>query len=243
MKCVPSRAAFWAAAILSIGAYAQPSLGAITTILDRDDPSVFMTSYPNSQTAFNTFTGSLPYYGVATIDDVPAAPNPLNPTITFTGSSITATTQNVLVQGAPGFQIGTQALLEYDGVGGPQGDTVFTFNQQINAFGLYLIQSGDGANNSNLIRFRLQNTVTNSSVDVPIQAGPNWGTDNVLFFGVTDTTSFNQVTIVESNDLGDGTLYDNIVAGKLAVPEPSTLAMAALVGLGTVGGTRRLRRA
>lgn len=239
MKWTKFRSALWAAAIASIGAYAQPTLGAITTILDRDDPSVFMTSYPNSQAAFNTFTGSLPYYGVAAIDGVPAG---LNPTITFTGSSITATTQNVLSQGAPGFQIGTQALLEYDAAGGPQGDTVFTFNEQINAFGLYLIQGGDGANNSNLIRFRLQNTVTNSSVDVPIQAGPNWGVDNVLFFGVTDTTSFNQVTIVESNDLPDGTLYDNIVAGRL-VPEPSTLALAGLVGLGLVGETRRRRRA
>lgn len=242
MKWTKFRLALWAAAILSIGAYAQPTLAAITTILDRDDPSTFMTSYPNSQTAFNTFTGSLPYYGVATIDGLPTVPSPVNPTITFTGSSITATTQNVLVQAAPGFQIGTQALLELDAAGGPVGDTVFTFNQQINAFGLYLIQSGDGANNSNLIRFRLQNTVTNSSVDVPIQAGPNWGVDNVLFFGVTDTTSFNQVTIVESNDLADGTLYDNIVAGKLAVPEPSTLAMAGLVSLGMIG-TRRLRRA
>jgi hypothetical protein len=119
--------------------------------------------------------------------------------------------------------IGTQALLELDAAGAPQVDTVFTFNQYINAFGLYVIQGGDGANNNNPTTFRLKDTVANTFVDVPVQVGPGWGTDNAFFFGVTNTVSFNEVQILEATDAADGMLYDNVVAGK--VPEPASIML------------------
>ena len=96
--------------------------------------------------------------------------------------------------------IGTQALLELDAAGAPQVDTVFTFNQYITAFGLFVIQGGDGANN-NPTTFRLRNTSTNAFVDVPVQVGPGWGTDNAFFLGVTDTVPFNEVQILESRPI------------------------------------------
>src|SRR4029077_14953871 len=127
----------------------------------------------------------------------------VDPTLVFGGTGITATTQGVLAQAAPTFQIGTQALLELDTFGPPQVDTVFNFNQYITAFGAFVIQGGDGANN-NPTTFRLSDTATNLFVDVPVQVGPGWGNNNVFFLGVADTVPFNEVSILESTDLNDG---------------------------------------
>ena len=57
---------------------------------------------------------------------------------------------------------------------------------------------------------------------------PGWGTDNAFFFGVTDTTPFNEVQILESTDFADGMLYDNVVAGR--VPEPGSFVLMMLGG-------------
>jgi len=121
-------------------------------------------------------------------------------------------------------------------------NTVFNFNKLINAFGAYVIQGGDGQNN-NPITFRLRNTVANTFVDVPIQVGPNWGTDNAFFIGLIDGTPFDEVSLLEAGDLADGMLYDNVVAG---VPEPSTLVLLAFGGIAVLGRTissRRVRQA
>ena len=87
--------------------------------------------------------------------------------------------------------------MELDAAGFPQVNTVFTFNQYITAFGMFVIQGGDGANN-NPTTFRLRDTATNAFVDVPVQIGPGWGVDNVFFLGVADTVPFNEVSILES---------------------------------------------
>jgi hypothetical protein len=223
-----------AVGIISLSALSQPGLGAPTVFFNRDDPTTFMTSFPNSLAKFNQFTGTLTSFGVDTIDSAVG----VNPALTFGASGITATTQGVVAQSAPGFMIGTQALLELDAAGAGQVDTVFTFNQNITAFGLYVIQGGDGANNNNPTTFRLKNTVTNTFTDVPVQIGPGWGTDNAFFFGVTDTVAFNQVQILESADVADGMLYDNVVAGK--VPEPTSFLLMVFGGACALG--RRFRR-
>jgi hypothetical protein len=144
----------------------------------------------------------------------------------------------VLAQNTGGFySIGQQSLLESDAAGLPQANTLFTFNTPITAFGVYVIQGGDMAN-SNPTTFRLTNTVTSAFADVTIPIGPNWGSGNVFFLGVSDSSPFNQVEILETGDAADGMLYDNIVAGG-AVPEPSSIA---LVLLGGAAALRRLRR-
>jgi hypothetical protein len=216
-------------AVLSIGLIscivsAQPGLGAPAIFFDRDDPSTFMTSFPNSQAKFNQFTASLRSFGV---DNIDTAVGP-NPTLVFGGTGITATTQGLLAQSAPGFQIGSQALLELDAAGAPQVNSVLTFNQYITAFGAYVIQGGDMTNN-NPTAFRLRDTATNAFVDVPVQVGPGWGADNVFFLGVADSVPFNEVSILESTDFSDGMLYDNLVAG-FNVPEPGSLVLVMLGG-------------
>lgn len=236
MKCNTSRLAVLAVGLISFGAAAQHVLAVPAVFFDRDDSTGFMTSFPNSLAKFNQFTGSLASYGVDNIDSAVG----VNPTLTFGATGITAATQGVLAQSAPGFQIGTQALLEFDAaVPTSAVDTVFTFNQYITAFGLYVIQGGDGANN-NPTAFRLKDTVANTFVDVPVQIGPGWEIDNAFFLGVADAVPFNQVQILESTDLNDGMLYDNVVAGR--VPEPGSLVLMVLGGVCVLCRTTRFRR-
>lgn len=235
MMCNSLRATALAVGLVSLSVWARSSVAAPTVYFDRDDSTTFMSSYPNSQAKFNQFTAALNSFGVDTIDTTVG----MNPTLVFGATGITATSQGVLAQNAPGFQIGSQALLELDAVGFPQVDTVFTFNQYINAFGVYIIQGGDSTNN-NPVTFRLRDTATNSFVDVPVQMGPGWGFDNAFFLGVTDSVPFNDVSIIESTDAVDGILYDNIVAGS--VPEPGSLMLLLLGGACALGRRARCRR-
>jgi hypothetical protein len=232
----PLRFAVLAAGLVSFAALARPGVAAPAISFDRDDQTALMTSYPNSLAKFNQFTASLSSFGVDNIDSVVG----FNPTLVFGATGITASTQGVLAQNAPTFQIGTQALLEVDAIGFPQVNTMFTFNQYITSFGAFVTQGGDGANN-NPTTFRLRNTATNAVADVPVQVGPAWGDNNVFFLGVTDTAPFNQVEIIETDDAVDGMLYDNIVAGG-AIPEPGSLALMIFGGACALCRPVRFRR-
>jgi hypothetical protein len=235
MMCNSLRLALLTVGLVFFSAWAEPGLGAPPDFFGRDDNSVFMTSFPNSQAKFNRFTGSLNSFGVDNVDTAVG----VNPTLVFGATGITATTQGVVPQSAPGFQIGSQALLELDAVAPGQVNTVFTFNQYINAFGAFVIQGGDSTNN-NPTTFRLRDTGDNSFVDVPVQVGPGWGTSNVFFLGVHGAVPFDEVEIIETGDLADGMLYDNIVAGF--VPEPGSLALLMLGGACALCRRKRFRR-
>ncbi|WP_428303735.1 hypothetical protein [Lacipirellula sp.] len=232
MKTSFLRYTLFAAGIVS--ALAGRALAVPNVYFDRDDTTASVTSFPNSQAKFNQFTAALGSFGVDTIETSVG----INPTLSFGATGITAASQNVLAQAAPGFTINTQALLELDAVGFPQGNTIFTFNQYVNGFGAFVIQGGDGAS-SNPTTFRLRDTATNLFVDVPVQVGPSWGLQNVFFLGVIDSTPFNEVQIIETLDSADGMLYDNIVVGT--VPEPSALALASIVGVAITAARRRFR--
>jgi hypothetical protein len=225
------RFALLAVGLVSFSVSARPALAVPSVFFDRDDNTALMTSFPNSQAMFNQFTAGLTSFGVDNVETAVGA----NPTLVFGATGITATTQGVLAQSAPTFQIGTQALLELDAVAPGQVNTMFTFNQYINAFGAFVIQGGDTANNPTT--FRLRDTSDSSFVDVPVQVGPGWGTNNVFFLGVHDVDAFNEVEIIETGDLADGMLYDNIVAG---VPEPGSLVLMMLGGACAL--CRRARR-
>jgi carbohydrate-binding DOMON domain-containing protein len=237
MMCNTLRLAVLAVGLVSISALARPSLAVPTVFFDRDDNTVLMTSFPNSNFKFNQFVTSVSSAGIDNIDTAVG----FNPTLTFPFTGITATTQGVLAQAAPTYMIGAQALLEVDAIGFPQVNTMFTFNQYITAFGAFVIQGGDTASNNNPTTFRLRNTSTSAFVDVPVQVGPGWGDNNVFFLGVTDTAPFNQVEIIETGDAPDGMLYDNIVAGG-AIPEPGSFALLMLGGACALCPGARLRR-
>lgn len=235
MMCNSLRLALLAVGLVSFSAWAEAGLGAPAVFFGRDDSTTLMTSFPNSQAKFNQFTASLNSFGVDNIDTAVG----VNPTLVFGSTGITATTQGVLAQAAPTFQIGTQALLELDAVALGQVNTIFTFNQYITAFGAFVIQGGDLGNN-NPTTFRLRDTAANLFVDVPVQIGPGWALNNVFFLGVADTVPFNEVSIIESTDVNDGMLYDNIVAGF--VPEPGSLVLMMLGGACALCRATRFRR-
>jgi hypothetical protein len=235
MMCNSLRFSLLAVGLFLFSAWADAGLGATPDFFGRDDNTVFMTSFPNSQAKFDRFTASLNSFGVDTVDTAVG----VNPTLVFGATGITATTQGVLAQSAPGFQIGAQALLEFDAATPGQVNTMFTFNQYINAFGIFVVQGGDGANN-NPTTFRLRDTGDNSFVDVPVQVGPGWGTSNVFFLGVHGAAAFDEVEIIETGDLADGMLYDNVVAGF--VPEPGALALLMIGGACVLCQATRFRR-
>lgn len=232
MKCKSLCSALLAVGLVHFAAGIRSTSGAPTVFFDRDDSIAAMT---NSMAKFNEFTATLASYGV---DDIETAAGP-NPTLSFGSTGITAATEGVVAQPDPGLGIAidAQSLLELDAAAPGQVNTLFTFNQHITAFGLFVIQGGDGVNNNNPTTFRLKDTVANTFVDVPVQIGPDWTFNNVFFLGVTDTVPFNQVEILESADLNDGMLYDNIVAGM--VPEPASLSLVAMLGVCLMAGRRR----
>jgi hypothetical protein len=233
--CNSLRFAVLAVSLVAFHALAEPSLGAPTVHFRRDNNTTLMTSFPKSQDAFNRFTSKLNSFGVDNIETAVG----FDPPLIFASTSITATPQGVLAQDAPTLQIGTQALLEADAAGFPQVNTVFTFNQHITAFGAFVIQGGDAANN-NPTTFRLRDTVANSFVDVPVQVGPGWTFNNVFFVGLHDSVPFNQVEVIETGDLADGMLYDNIVAGF--VPEPGSFVLLMIGGACALCRGIRFRR-
>src|SRR5262245_10181790 len=124
MMCNKLRWAALAVGVVSLSVSARPSLGVPTVFFDRDNSTTFMTSFPNSMGKFNQFTASLSSYGVDNIDSAAG----VNPTLVFGATGITAATQGAVAQNAPGFEIGTQALLELDAAGADQVNTMFTFN-------------------------------------------------------------------------------------------------------------------
>lgn len=248
MKCPPMRLALLAIGLVTVNALALSSYGAPTVYFDRDND--MPTDMSNSLAEFNRFTAALKSYGVETVEDIDTSTPPVfgfDPTLTFGSTGITATTQmttSAFAAPFPGFySIGSKMLVENDALALfdpmapqlPEAPTIFSFNQHITAFGLFVIQGGDQGsppsptNNDNPTTFRLTDTVTSTSTDVTIQVGPGWGDFNVFFFGVTDTVPFNQVSILETGDLLDGMLYDNIVAG-FAIPEPNSFALMLLSG-------------
>jgi hypothetical protein len=220
--------------VVSLSLSASSVFAAPQVFFAHDNPA---ESRVESDAKFSHFTAGLFDFGVYTAEaDSPFTPNP---SIGFPGTSITADTENVIVMQAPGFSIDGQALLELEFTGAPQGNTTFDFNQPITAFGLYAIEGGDSGND-NPTTFRLTDTTANTFVDVLIQVGPDWETGNIFFLGIADTVPFDRVTIIETGDLADGMLYDNIVAGF--VPEPNSCALMALAGVGMFRMARRRNR-
>ncbi len=193
-------------------------------------------TFTNSFAAQANFLATLSSFGTDNIESHTPFVGP--PILSFGATGITSTTNVEFVAQEPSLAVsGIQFMLDT-----AVASDVFTLSAPVNAFGLFIVQSGD-LGNINTISLVLENTLTMTSKNVPVGTfGPGRDFDNVFFFGVTDTDPFNRITIVESLD-GDGTLYDDVTVGFLAVPEPSTYALIG-AGLAVVGFARwrQLRR-
>ena len=147
------------------------------------------------------------------------------------------------VQPVPsGLSYSGSALL---GFMGAPGNTL-TLSQPVTAFGTYIDNAGDDdgmyptAHNTDNLSLLLQNTADplfSETITIG-QAGPDFDTENIFYFGVTDAAHpFDEITLqgIINNPDGDGVLLDNTTVGFAApVPEPSSIALVCcslLVGL------------
>lgn len=195
----------------------------------------------NSPAAEASFLAALGLYGTDDLEAIPAFTP--DPTLSFGSTGITAATNFDFIAGFPPLAVSGNNLLLDDGpdsAGGPGVPDTLVFSQPVTAFGSYFVNAGDASTPSTL-GLILENTTTGAFTVVEAGTfGPGAFPDNVFFFGVTDTTPFNKVTLYETFDF-DGTLLDNITVG-FAVPEPSAWALG-LGGVATVLATAwRCRR-
>jgi hypothetical protein len=189
-----------AAAIFAAGqAIARAEL---TTYFGGPDESKL--SMTNARAARDAFVATLASYGVEDLEDLGGQ---LNPTLTFGSTGVTAAT---------GFANGVNQQPFYAVSGShflwdKEGDADWLlFSRPVTAFGTYVVQGGDAL--ANTVTVRLENTLTGTSKDIVRTLGPSWPFYNVIFFGVTDSTPFNRVSLLETND-SDGLLPDDLIAG------------------------------
>lgn len=248
MLCNSLRLTGLVVGLLAIGAVAEQSLALPTVVRGHDNNFGNVDPHPNSDAKFTQFVNSLNSYGVDDIEDQ-------SPTLTFGATGITATVSGTVATFNGGFGLDFSSLVELDAFpvdfGGTTDpvDTVFNFNRRITAFGLYITQGGDmdatppiePNHNNNPTTFVLRDTINNLEQSVVVQIGPDWGFYNVLFVGLQSPEfAFDQVQLLEADDIGDGMLYDNVVAGN--IPEPGSLALVLIggvCGLFRRGGSRR----
>jgi hypothetical protein len=199
-----------------------------------------LPSYPNSLAAQNSFFANLAQSGTDTLDSyVPASgPDPTNhPNLSFGATGITATEAFAGVQasGAIGLDISPNNTLLAVPALAPDS---MQLSSPVTAFGAYFLNAGDDPNIPDTLSLQLGNSVTHASQTLTIGTfGPGASNFNGAYFGVTTSTRFDTVTLVQTNP-GDGVLLDNITVGA-AVPEPSSLMM--LVG-GAAGLGLLIRR-
>jgi hypothetical protein len=248
MMCSKLRLSVLAVGLASLGVWAESGFGAPNVFVAHDNNFGSVEPNPNSLAKFNQFVSTLNSYGVDDIEDQSA-------TLTFDATGITASAAGATATFNGGFGIGLSSLVENDSLppefGGSTDpvNTVFNFNQAITAFGIFVIQGGDmdstppiePNHNNNPITFLLRDTANNLEQNVVVQVGPDWGFYNVLFVGLQSPEfAFDQVQLLEAGDIGDGMLYDNIVAGN--IPEPGSLALVLVGGVCALvrrGGFRR----
>jgi hypothetical protein len=221
------------AAVVVLAAAGRSATAATMTYFGAD--ASILPSYPNSLAAQNAFFANLAQSGTDTLDSyVPASgPDPTNhPNLSFGATGITATEAFAGVQSSGSIGLDISPLNTLLAVPALSPDSM-QLSSPMMAFGSYFLNAGDDPNIPDTLSLQLVNSVTHTSQTLTIGTfGPGASNFNGAFFGVTTSTPFDTVTLVQSNP-GDGVLLDNITVGT-AVPEPSSLVMlvGAAAGLG-----------
>lgn len=229
---------------------------AITTFFGEDlngDPNTPLTSFPNSDAAYAQWVAALnagPF--TQEFDTFPGA-DPANPatpppagaglplSITFPGSSITATITDDPFPGSNFSAVYAFAANTTDGFGRypitypncivdytvprtATGQLKITFSSAVHAFGFYGTDIGDFGGQLVLALEKVDGTIVN--VTVPNQLGTGSGSPqdgNTLFFGVVDyATGYLSVRFLNDQAGVDVFAYDNFSIGGV----PTTLEIS-----------------
>lgn len=115
----------------------------------------------------------------------------------------------------------------------PNLPNVFTMSTPVTAFGFFMTEVGDLANDTTLT-LQLENIGLATSKFIAMGSYSGRQPNAAFFFGVTDTTPFDRVTIHKqtAGNANDGVTFDDITVGFASVPEPGTMALAGLAALG-----------
>jgi hypothetical protein len=211
----------WAFVVIMVAA---SSSIAATTYFGQD--ASILPSYPNSLAAHNSFFASLATSGTDNLDSyVPASgPDPTNhPNLSFGATGITATEafSGIQSSGSIGLCISPQNTLLAVPALSPD---VIQLSSAVTAFGAYFLNAGDDPQIANTLSIKLDNSVTHTTQTFPMATfGPGASNFNGAYFGVTTSTPFDTVTLLQTNP-GDGVLLDDIAVGT-TVPEPASLGI------------------
>ncbi|MBM83305.1 MAG: hypothetical protein CMJ78_22315 [Planctomycetaceae bacterium] len=162
-------------------------------------------------------------------------------TMTVTEINAPVGSNQVSITCCPGTEggVGNEAVVRFNS--DPSAVT-FTFDQQINSFGLDIIdfgfQSGAGGLNGTL---SISTDGATNLASTNILNGP-LAQDNVAFFGIIDMVGgFSTVTLTATTT-NDIIAFDGIRFGVTPVPEPSSLALGGIALLSFGGAAWRRRR-
>jgi len=192
---------------------------------------------------FESYAPFAPPPGTLTLAGVPT-------TYSTTGSLVGINTQQQGSFAVSGFQFLTSNLT-FDNQGNPTGanlTTSFLFSTPIKGFGAFFVNVGD-LSNSNTLTITLQDGPAGTPRVIPINGNSDGSGspltfagrqfDATFYFGISDPTPFDRVTITGTSNQ-DGLVFDDLSIA--AVPEPTTYALIGGIGLAVVGRRYWLKR-
>ncbi|HTV09988.1 MAG TPA: PEP-CTERM sorting domain-containing protein [Candidatus Aquilonibacter sp.] len=215
------------------------AFASISTFSGQDDGASTTGPFPNSTAAQAAFeTAALGFGSLNTITYENLAVGYYSPFTAAPGVTVTLNTPTNFGDGFSGISDTTLGNLYgfnttpggNQWLGFPGGSATFDFADPTNSFGTWITGLQTYYTSTITITF---DDGTSETLDVPINV--NGGAQ---YFGFTDTTAFDSVTITDDSDDAWG-IDDTTYNAVAATPEPSSLFMLGTGILGLAGAVRR----
>jgi hypothetical protein len=226
--------------VAAISAMPLSAQASITIFSAQDDGVSTAGPFPNSDGAQSSFLGAASVFGPVTTEKfqefAPGAGG-FGGTLPISGGHVTLTTDFGIPYGGVNNDVSSNVYGfplpgETNWLGFSGGSATFAFNGPSNSFGFYTTGVQTVFTSSFTVTF---NDGTSQSLDIPINV--NGGAS---YFGFTDTSAFNSVTItnISGDAWGVSDVSYNFTQG---VPEPATWALF-IAGFGAMGAMLRAAR-